>query len=425
MPNIDSFYRSDVGRQRGNNEDAAAFGEPKDARTLQDNGRLYVVADGLGGHEFGEQASSQAVESLTREYFQSPGQPPEARLRQIIQQVNRDLFAQARQQLEAGQKMATTIVAAVLRDSTLHIAHVGDSRAYLIRDGKAVQLTQDHSFVGEMLRSGAITEQEAQQSKYRNRLTRSVGANAEVEVDVSTPIRLRSGDVLLLCSDGLTQYATTRDLEAACAWGTAQEMVERLIQFANARGGSDNVTVAVVRYGQKPLVPAGLVLKASAAGLAILLLGLTILLGWRWTHGLPPFSRPTATPTASPTATFTHTPEPTLTPTLTPSPAETPTPEFAVTLTTESPATAAPQPSPAPLDCQYTVQPGDTVGKIARAFGVPIAQVFRQDGTQENMRLIRTGEILLIRGISGDACVSEGGIPQPAPQQTPEASPEP
>ena len=130
--------------------------------------------------------------------------PFETRLRDIIEFNNEYLLTFARENLYAGEKIGTTIVAAVIRNETLQIAHVGDSRAYLIRNGEIRQLTTDHSFVNELIRSRAITEEEAQKSPYRNRLLRSVGASdAKLEVDVTEPIPLQAGDMLLLCTDGL------------------------------------------------------------------------------------------------------------------------------------------------------------------------------------------------------------------------------
>jgi protein phosphatase len=352
MTTIDSFHLSDPGQKRANNEDAAGAHEPQDARQLKQSGRLYVVADGLGGHQMGEKASALAVETLLKVYYKAPEIPPEKRLRDIIQQVNQDLIAYARKNLAPGEKTATTVVAAVVRNDTLLVANVGDSRAYLIRDGKIRQITNDHSFVGEMVRAGTMTEVEAQQSKYKNRLTRSVGGSeANLEVEVYPPIPLRTGDILLLCTDGLTQYATGQNLLAGASNGSARQIVERLIRFANAHGGSDNITASVIKFGRKSFFPAAKPVKVLATvGLGVLMLAVFSLLAWYWLTGQPPFLRATATPTASPTMTVTLTPTLTPTPpaTLTPKPTQTALPTPSNTLTPE------PSVSPAPSG---TIQP--------------------------------------------------------------------
>ncbi len=216
MLKIKTHFRTNPGLKRTNNEDAVGAFEPKDDHQLRRSGRIFVVADGMGGHQMGEKASAYSVETLLKTYYESPEIPPEKRLRDIIGQINEYLLTFARENLYAGEKIGTTIVAAVIRNETLQIAHVGDSRAYLIRNGEIRQLTTDHSFVNELIRSRAITEAEAQKSPYRNRLLRSVGgSDAKLEVDVTEPIPLQAGDMLLLCTDGLTQYANSQDILAA------------------------------------------------------------------------------------------------------------------------------------------------------------------------------------------------------------------
>ena len=415
MPAIDSYFRSDIGLKRTNNEDAAAAHEPKEPRQLKKSGRLYVVADGLGGHQLGEKASNYAVETLLKVYYEAPDIPPEKRLRDIIQQINQNLISFARKKMSAGEKTATTVVTAVLRNNTLLVANVGDSRAYILRDGKIRQITNDHSLVGEMVRAGTITDAEAQQSNLRNRLSRSVGSDPKLEVELYAPIPLRTGDIILLCTDGLTQYATGQVLLDAASSGTARKIVERLIRFAKERGGSDNITVSVIKFGWKStLLKAKTIKFIAAVMLSLLMLTVFSVLGWHLLTSQSAFFKATATPTLLPTLTATQTP--------------TPTPTQTATLTVELTQTASPIPSDTPsvssapdnslVNCEYTVQTGEFVNKIAGKFQTSRDQIFRQDGSQENLELIYPGEILIIKDISSETCVNGGGITQLQPPST-------
>lgn len=413
MLKIDSYDRSDIGKKRANNEDYSGAFEPKTRRELNQSGRLYVVADGMGGHERGEVSSKYAVETLLKVYYEAPKIPPEKRLRDIIQQINQNLYAYAKENLGAGEKTGTTLVAAVVRGGNLLVANVGDSRAYLLRDGKIKQITRDHTLVGELVRAGALTEEEARESKYRNRLSRSVGADPKLEVDIHPPIPLRRGDIILLCTDGLTQYASPQDLLRAASSGNARDIVERLIRFANQRGGSDNITVLVIKYGKKFRFPAILPgKKLVLAGMSLMLLAVFSLIGWfgysAWTsYTATPtstgISTPTASPTPIPTATFTETPSPQPSETAEPTPSE-----------ETPPLTFTPEP-PAPIglvNCEYTVRPNETAIGIADKFNTQLDNVFRQDNTQENMRAIRVGEILIIKNVPADTCTLNGGVIQ-------------
>jgi hypothetical protein len=157
--------------------------------------------------------------------------------------------------------MATTMVAAAVHGDRVTIANVGDSRAYLIRGAKVEQITTDHTIAGEMLRYGEITPQEAQQMKGKNRITRSLGGEKDVKVDVFPDIPLRPGDKLLLCSDGLARYTLPEDLARLTAQGGPTDIAQRCVAYANQRGGSDNISVAVVEIGQP--VEAGVVPSAG------------------------------------------------------------------------------------------------------------------------------------------------------------------
>jgi protein phosphatase len=236
---LSSFAGSDVGLARSGNEDSYFCG-----RTV------FAVADGLGGHQGGEVASAAAVEPLAAldgRGFADPGEAAEA-LAAAIGQANTAILDQA-----AGNPglwgMGTTLTAAALAgDHHLQLAHVGDSRAYLLRDGALDQLTTDHTVVGELVRRGRLTPGQAAVHPERSILTRAVGLDPTVPVDLPDPLELQPGDQVLLCSDGLTEavdhdriadlLSTATDGNAAC---------RSLIDAANAAGGPDNITVVLVR----------------------------------------------------------------------------------------------------------------------------------------------------------------------------------
>lgn len=418
MPQIHSYNRSDIGKKRDNNEDYSKSYEPPTSRELNQSGRLYVVADGMGGHQQGEKASSFAVETLLKFYYEAPEIPPEKRLNDIIKQINLKLIEYSEKNLPRGEKTGTTLVVAVIRQGKFLVANVGDSRAYLIRDGKIKQITRDHSFVAEMVRAGTLSEAEARESKYRSRLSRSVGGAADLEVDIHPPTRLRRGDIILLCTDGLTGHVSEKDILQS-VHGSAKDIAERLISLANERGGADNITASVIKYGETFSLPFGLTIrKLALVGTGILTLGAFAFLGWftasNWTSIFPPpnqTSSPTLTASPSAAASFTLSFSPTVEPTLTLAPPATETPSPPIN---ESPALPSTEPLlPGVVVCEYVVAPGDYVNRIAGKFGVGGEQVFREDGTQTDMEIIRIGEKLIIHGITQDACVNGGGTPRP------------
>ena len=211
MPRILSSSLSDLGRKRANNEDFIASFEPTDPAEQTASGSLYVVADGVGGAALGERASQYAAEKVLYEYYLHADIEVEERLIQIIEQVNDEIYSFA-DQSENITHMGTTLVAAAIRGDLLTVANVGDSRAYLIRAGEVTQITRDHNLVGELVNNGSMTEAEARTSKVKNRLTRALGSEEEIQVDIFSPIQLQPGDQVLLCSDGLTRYAQREDI---------------------------------------------------------------------------------------------------------------------------------------------------------------------------------------------------------------------
>jgi serine/threonine protein phosphatase PrpC len=230
---VESICLSDTGLQRRENEDSAYAASP-----------LFVVADGMGGAQAGEVASRIAIET-----FQSglgDAGSPEQRLAERVQTANRQIYDRSR--TETGREgMGTTLTAAYLDDGQLAIAHVGDSRAYLFRDGQLSRLTQDHSLVDELVRRGKLTEEQAAEHPQRSIITRALGPEPDVEVDTfSYPVKPE--DVLLLCSDGLTSMISEDAVAGVLgAAHSLEEAARTLIRKANDAGGRDNITVVLFR----------------------------------------------------------------------------------------------------------------------------------------------------------------------------------
>ncbi len=241
--------RTDVGRQRQHNEDNVAYIIPKDAAVLARKGALFIVADGMGGHAAGEVASEMAVSNISTLYYQDSESDVALCLLRAIKYTNALIYQHAMQQVEHNG-MGTTCVAAVLLANTLFVANVGDSRAYLIRKGQLRQISQDHSWVAEQVRAGTMNEQEARTHEMRNMITRSLGSLPDTEVDLfMEPVEV--GDILVMCSDGLHGLITDAEILHVVESYSTQESVYRLIERANAHGGTDNITVLVARILRK------------------------------------------------------------------------------------------------------------------------------------------------------------------------------
>ena len=223
---------TDPGRVRRRNEDSFVCDPP-----------LFAVADGMGGAQAGEIASRLAA-SAFHEYHEADSLDPEARLRSIIQEANRRIYARASSDPHASG-MGTTITAALVSGARISVGHVGDSRAYLFRDELLEQLTEDHSLVADLVRSGRLTPEEAEVHPQRSVITRALGTDAAVTVD-SFSVEAKAGDVYLLCSDGLTTMLGSDPVRKALAeTSSLEEAARRLIGEANAAGGEDNVTVVL------------------------------------------------------------------------------------------------------------------------------------------------------------------------------------
>ena len=251
--------RSDPGAVREHNEDYAgafALTTPDDS---WDRGPLFVVADGLGGHAAGEVASRVAVERVLTSWSTGSPAPPNNALRNSVRDAN---VAVLDASLEVGKHgMGTTIVAATLSGNEALIAHVGDSRAYLARAGSCTQLTSDHSRVAEMVRRRLLSPEQAAKHPARSQLTRSLGGEPAVQVELSKTDIARD-DVLLLCSDGLWDVVSRTEIaDEALALGRdaaplPTAMVENLVDLALKRGAPDNVTCLVIRITSDRPIPA-------------------------------------------------------------------------------------------------------------------------------------------------------------------------
>ena len=232
-------FRTDVGKVRANNQDAPIVSEKL---------RLYGVADGMGGHKGGEVASTSARDDLLREL---EGKTPSvATLSGAIEEVNRQIYHQQEHD-DALTGVGTTLSVLWMSDNFVYIGHVGDSRVYLLRDGEFKQMTLDHSLVEQLVREGVLTEEEAQNHPMRNIITRAIGTDESVEVDVVVEER-RKGDLWLACSDGLHGLVDDRQMRDALRQYAPEKAADVLLKAALDAGGRDNVTLVIVHDGEEP-----------------------------------------------------------------------------------------------------------------------------------------------------------------------------
>lgn len=218
-------------------------------------GALFIVADGMGGHAAGEVASEIAVDAVTNVYYQDDSDDAATSLLHAIKRANALIHQRAAENmLRSG--MGTTCVAAVLRGSTAYIANVGDSRAYIVRGGTVRQISQDHSWVAEQVRAGLLTEEQARTHAQRNVITRCLGTQSDVDIDVF-PEPLEENDALLLCSDGLSGLVSDDEIQRIVEQAVPQESVYHLIERANENGGPDNITAIVIRVQEVGWEPPG------------------------------------------------------------------------------------------------------------------------------------------------------------------------
>jgi len=248
-PGVEVASLSDVGCQRENNEDSYLYWEPAGDADFQRKGRLAVIADGMGGHEGGQEASRMAVETVREVYDQSFRDDPQAALAESFAAAHARIQDYAERH-PAFHGMGTTCTALVVRGHQLYFAHVGDSRLYLVRDAHISRLTRDHSYVGRLVETGIVRAEDAEKHPQRHILTAALGAGREVAVDgPDQALALQDGDDLLLCTDGLWSVVTEEELEAVVSNSAPAESCAALVKLARQRGGPDNITLQVLRVG--------------------------------------------------------------------------------------------------------------------------------------------------------------------------------
>jgi protein phosphatase len=240
-------FASDVGCIRTNNEDSFGYVVPAEMPPRLSPGLVAVVADGMGGHACGEYASRLAVD-FTIDAYKRSKKSPEAALSSAVTEANNGVFRESRKDKEK-ENMGTTVTAIAIVSKNLYLAHVGDSRLYLVRNGKAYQLSTDHTVINEWLAKGMIDPAEARTHPDRNVLSRAVGTKPHVEVESwPEPMQLRGGDCLLLCSDGLHDLVNDDEI-GTYVQESPSGACDALVSLAKSRGAPDNVTVGVVQVG--------------------------------------------------------------------------------------------------------------------------------------------------------------------------------
>jgi protein phosphatase len=267
MPQIEALVfdgLSDTGQVRTNNEDTFIIPSDDDPRTQQ-LGYLFAVADGMGGYGGGQDASQTTLHTLYEQFYATPAdRPAPDGLRNAVQAAN---MAVRRLSMEPGRdsRMGTTLVAVLVYREGVLITHVGDSRAYLVRSGHIVQLTADHSLVQEKVDAGLLNAEQARDFPGKNVLTRSVGSEQTAQADYRLLDDVQPDDVLVLCSDGLTNMVEDHEIGQVAAQQHPEAATRALVQLANDRGGPDNITVVIIRFVAPPGAEQGTPPPAQAA----------------------------------------------------------------------------------------------------------------------------------------------------------------
>lgn len=244
--NLRVIVLSDMGNIRTNNEDMGMFYKVADDNIIRQKGYLLIVADGMGGHQAGEVASRMAGDIISREYFNQNGNSSvEKNLARAFALANKSIFEKARSQ-KTYNGMGTTCTALVVIDKTVYYAHVGDSRAYMQQGDSFVQITEDHTYVQELVNNGDITPGEAANHPKRNILTNAMGTKPELRIDTGKcPLSFENNDRLLICSDGLYDYLSNEELKEILQKEGLKNAAGFMVNQAKARGGHDNITVVL------------------------------------------------------------------------------------------------------------------------------------------------------------------------------------
>lgn len=235
---------SDVGLMRENNEDAMYV-------SVDDNLPLYIVADGMGGHNAGDVASNMAVDIIKDEFISSKGNLNSPRkikkfIVNTIEKANEIIYERSLNELDY-EGMGTTVVLGYYFDNKIYIGHVGDSRAYILTDDSIKQITEDHTLVNELVKKGSITESQALHHPQRNYITQALGTSMEIKIDTDI-VDFKRGDTLLLCSDGFYNMLDQRTILEAIRENTyLEDGLRALVNMANENGGKDNITVIAIK----------------------------------------------------------------------------------------------------------------------------------------------------------------------------------
>jgi len=239
---------SDVGRVRKGNEDYLGHAAPAEQEDVRARGWLFALADGVGGHDLGEVASHTAIERVLAGFRNAtPGEPHPGLLTRLVREANTRVIDAGHAAKSGGISMATTIVACALRYDRVAVAHVGDSRCYLIRRGQPNLLTRDHTVANEHVRLKLLSKEDAAHAETRHVLSRSLGNDLAVNVEVNEH-QVFAGDVLLLCSDGLHGSVEASEMAAVAGRdGDLSTAAKRLVDIANQRDGSDNISLQLIR----------------------------------------------------------------------------------------------------------------------------------------------------------------------------------
>ncbi|WP_379133501.1 Stp1/IreP family PP2C-type Ser/Thr phosphatase [Paenibacillus sp. sgz500958] len=250
---IRTVHASDIGRVRSVNEDSVWIGATRHGYTLG------IIADGMGGHQAGDVASKLALNYIKRKLENLQPDISDEALGEILStailEANDTVYKEAASD-EKYFNMGTTVVAVLLKGSTGYIGHIGDSRAYRVKNDVAIQLTEDHTLVNELFKSGQISQEELENHPRRNVLTRALGTDSSISVDL-IPVTLNHGEVLLLCSDGLSNFVSTEHLGKVAGIHeiTLGERADRLLQLALLAGGGDNISVAMLEHQEEASEP--------------------------------------------------------------------------------------------------------------------------------------------------------------------------